>query len=48
MADTLGSSIATLGDIDDDAIDWHNVGRTTVLIQQTFSYAYPGPICTKP
>ena len=44
MADTLGSSIATLGDIDDDAIDWHNVGRTTVLIQQTFSYAYPGPI----
>lgn len=44
MAETLGDLIATLGSIDDDEIDWQNVGRTTVLIQQSFSYAYPGPI----
>jgi transglutaminase-like putative cysteine protease len=42
--DTLGDLIATLGSIDDDEIDWPNVQRTTVLIQQTFSYAYPAPI----
>ena len=42
--ETLGDLIATLGSIDDDAIDWQNVQQTTVLIQQTFSYEYPGPI----
>ena len=44
MAEPLGDLIATLGSIEEDVIDWQNVGRTTVLIQQTFSYAYPGPI----
>jgi transglutaminase-like putative cysteine protease len=42
--ETLGDLIATLGSIDDDEIDWQNVQRTTVLIHQTFHYAYPGPI----
>jgi transglutaminase-like putative cysteine protease len=42
--ETLGDLIATLGSIDDDEIDWQNVRQTTVLIQQTFSYEYPGPI----
>jgi transglutaminase-like putative cysteine protease len=42
--ETLGDLIATLGSIDDDEIDWQNVQQTTVLIQQTFSYEYPGPI----
>ena len=41
---TLGDLIATLGSIDDDEIDWPNVRQTTVLIQQSFSYEYPGPI----
>ena len=44
MGETLGDLIATLGSIDDDEIDWQNVRQTTVLIQQSFSYAYPGPI----
>ena len=44
MDDALGDLIATLGSIDDDEIDWQNVQQTTVLIQQTFSYEYPGPI----
>jgi transglutaminase-like putative cysteine protease len=43
-AEGLGDLIATLGSIDDDEIDWQNVQQTTVLIQQTFSYEYPGPI----
>ncbi|MGB8349956.1 MAG: hypothetical protein WCE47_05965, partial [Gaiella sp.] len=43
-AETLGDLIATLGSIDDDEIDWPNVRQTTVLIQQSFSYEYPGPI----
>jgi transglutaminase-like putative cysteine protease len=42
--DTLGDLIATLGAIDDDEIDWPNVERTTVVIHQSFRYAYPGPI----
>jgi transglutaminase-like putative cysteine protease len=42
--ETLGDLIATLGSIDDDEIDWQNVQQITVLIQQTFSYEYPGPI----
>jgi transglutaminase-like putative cysteine protease len=42
--DTLGDLIATLGSIDDDEIDWQNVRQTTVLIQQSFAYEYPGPI----
>ena len=42
--DSLGDLIATLGSIDDDEIDWPNVQRTTVLIHQTFHYAYPGPV----
>ncbi len=42
--ETLGDLIATLGSIDDDEIDWQNVQQTTVLIQQSFSYEYPGPI----
>jgi transglutaminase-like putative cysteine protease len=42
--DTLGDLIATLGSIDDDEIDWPNVQRTTVLIHQTFHYAYPSAI----
>ena len=42
--ETLGDLIATLGSIDDDEIDWPNVRQTTVLIQQSFSYEYPGPI----
>ena len=42
--ETLGDLIATLGSIDDDEIDWQNVRQITVLIQQTFSYEYPGPI----
>jgi transglutaminase-like putative cysteine protease len=42
--ETLGDLIATLGSIDDDEIDWPNVQRTTVLIQQTFGYAYPAAI----
>ncbi len=42
--ETLGDLIATLGSIDDDEIDWQNVQRTTVLIHQTFHYAYPGPV----
>ena len=44
MGETLGDLIATLGSIDDDEIDWQNVRQTTVLIQQSFSYEYPGPI----
>jgi len=44
VGETLGDLIATLGSIDDDEIDWQNVQQTTVLIQQTFSYEYPGPI----
>ena len=44
MGETLGDLIATLGSIDDDEIDWENVRQTTVLIQQTFAYEYPGPI----
>ena len=45
MADeTLGDLIATLGSIDDDEIDWPNVQRTSVLIHQTFHYAYPSAI----
>jgi hypothetical protein len=43
-AETFGDEIATLGSIDDDEIDWPNVQTTTVLIQQAFSYEYPGPI----
>ena len=42
--ETLGDLIATLGSIDDDEIDWPNVQRTTVLIHQTFHYAYPAAI----
>ena len=42
--ETLGDLIATLGSIDDDEIDWPNVQRTTVLIHQTFQYAYPAAI----
>ena len=42
--ETLGDLIATLGSIDDDEIDWQNVRQTTVLIQQSFAYEYPGPI----
>jgi transglutaminase-like putative cysteine protease len=42
--ETLGDLIATLGSIDDDEIDWPNVQRTTVLIHQTFHYAYPSAI----
>jgi transglutaminase-like putative cysteine protease len=42
--DSLGDLIATLGSIDDDEIDWPNVQRTTVLIHQTFHYAYPSAI----
>jgi transglutaminase-like putative cysteine protease len=42
--DSLGDLIATLGSIDDDEIDWPNVRRTTVLIHQTFHYAYPSAI----
>ena len=42
--ETLGDLIATLGSIDDDEIDWQNVRQTTVLIQQSFRYEYPGPI----
>ena len=42
--DTLGDLIATLGSIDDDEIDWQNVRRTTVVVQQSFRYAYPGPV----
>ena len=42
--DSLGDLIATLGSIDDDEIDWPNVQRTTVLIHQTFHYAYPAAI----
>ena len=42
--DTLGDLIATFGSIDDDEIDWPNVQRTTVLIQQTFGYAYPSAV----
>ena len=41
---SLGDLIATLGSIDDDEIDWPNVRQTTVLIQQSFSYEFPGPI----
>ena len=44
MGETLGDLIATLGSIDDDEIDWENVRQTTVLIQQSFAYEYPGPI----
>ena len=45
MADeTLGDLIATLGSIDHDEIDWQNVRQTTVRIQQSFAYEYPGPI----
>ena len=42
--DTLGDLIATFGSIDDDEIDWQNVRRTTVVIHQSFHYAYPGPV----
>ncbi|MBA2295834.1 MAG: hypothetical protein H0W16_11965, partial [Actinobacteria bacterium] len=42
--ESLGDLIATLGSIDDDEIDWQNVRQTTVLIQQSFAYEYPGPI----
>ena len=42
--EALGDLIATLGSVDDDEIDWQNVARTTVLIHQTFRYAYAGPI----
>jgi transglutaminase-like putative cysteine protease len=42
--ETLGDLIGTLGSIDDDEIDWQNVQRTTVLINQTFRYDYPGPV----
>jgi transglutaminase-like putative cysteine protease len=42
--DVLGELIATLGSIDDDEIDWQNVARTTVLINQTYLYEYSGPI----
>ena len=44
--DALGDLIATLGAVDDDEIDWQNVARTTVLIHQTFRYAYAGPIAS--
>ena len=44
MADGLGDLIATLGSIDDDEIDWANVRQTTVLVEQSFDYRYPGPI----
>ena len=43
-ADALGDLIATLGSIDDDEIDWQNVRQTTVLVEQSFAYQYPGPI----
>ncbi|MEO5576994.1 MAG: transglutaminase family protein [Gaiellaceae bacterium] len=42
----LGDLIATLGSIDDDEIDWQNVARSTVLIHQTFRYAYQGPVAS--
>ena len=42
--ESLGDLIATLGSIDDEEIDWQNVQQTTVLIQQSFAYEYPGPI----
>ena len=42
--ETLGDLIATLGSVDDDEIDWPNVRQTTVLVQQSFAYEYPGPI----
>lgn len=44
--EALGDLIATLGSVDDDEIDWQNVARTTVLIHQTFRYAYAGPIAS--
>jgi transglutaminase-like putative cysteine protease len=44
LGDSLGESIATLGSVDSDEIDWENVRQTTVLIHQTFRYDYPGPI----
>ena len=46
MGESLGDLIATLGWIDDDEIDWQNVRQTTVLIQQSFAYEYPGPIAS--
>lgn len=46
VGDGLGDLIATLGSIDDDEIDWQNVARTTVLIHQTYSYEYTGPIAS--
>ena len=46
MGESLGDLIATLGSIDDDEIDWQNVRQTTVLIQQSFAYEYPGPIAS--
>lgn len=42
--EALGDLIATLGSVDDDEIDWQNVARMTVLIHQTFRYAYAGPV----
>jgi transglutaminase-like putative cysteine protease len=44
--EALGDLIATLGSVDDDEIDWQNVARTSVLIHQTFRYAYAGPIAS--
>ncbi|HUQ21899.1 MAG TPA: transglutaminase family protein [Gaiellaceae bacterium] len=40
----LGDQVASPRSIEDAAIDWKNVARTTVLINQTFRYEYPGPI----
>ncbi len=40
----LGDLIGTFGSVDHDEIDWPNVLRTTYLVHQRASYAYPGPI----
>jgi transglutaminase-like putative cysteine protease len=45
MADeAFGDLIGALGSVRDSEIDWQNVRRATVLINQTFRYDYPGPV----
>jgi transglutaminase-like putative cysteine protease len=44
--EALGDLIATLGSVDDAEIDWQNVARTTVVIHQTFRYAYAGQVAS--
>jgi len=41
VSDSLGTLVATL---DHNEIDWQNVRHTTVIIDQTFRYDYPGRI----